>query len=943
MRSLKLLVTSVFVLFAAAFFLGRQFQVSVLGKTLGSDLAAPTGFSATDRAYANKVGLRWDTIRGATVYRVFRNTTNNVGTAVEVGSTAANYFFDPTAVPEQVYFYWVRSENGADISQFSSPDQGTRAAAGVRPPGPLPPLEPPIAPAGNPVTAAKAYLGKALFWDEQLSSTKTVSCGTCHRPAHGGSDPRTAVNNNQSRNPGPDGDFGTVDDIFGSPGVPQNYSDGSYGWNATFGMDRQVTGRKSPTYLNAGYFDNGVFWDGRAADIFRDPLDPQQTVLDTRASLESQVIFPPISSAEMGHQDRDWIQVAARVAASKPLALATDVPTSLSTWIGGRSYPELFQEAFGSPDVTPIRIAMAIATHERTLFTDQTPFDRSEAGIEPLTDAEQRGRGIFVNNCATCHSGPLTSDRGYHNIGVRPSAEDIGRAIVTGGLNDTGAFKTSTLRNLELRGPFFHNGRFATVEDVVAFYNRGGDFPNEPSHDSRVHPLGLPAGAQADLAAFLKRPLTDDRVRNELPPFDRPHLYTESNHVPIISGTGRSGSGAFVPDAIAIEPPLLGNQSFTVAVRNALGGAQATLVIDSADPGVGSAIPATGSFTRRIVSLQGGGSGSGYGSAVLQIPNNPALVGQTFYGRWYVADPNATNGFSVSQLITFTVFGDAVAIHHTPFDFDGDGKTDVGVTRPNGALEWWLARSSDSNVFATSFGLNSDVAAPADLTGDGKTDVAVFRPSSGQWFVLRSEDNTYLAFPFGTNGDIAMPADYDGDGKADPAVFRPSTATWYIARSSDNQTTIAQFGAAGDQPIAADYDGDFKADIGVYRLNNGVEEWWVQRSTAGLFATVFGAAGDKAVPGDYTGDGKADIAVWRPSNGNWFILRSEDASYLAFPWGATGDIPAPGDYDGDGKFDAAVFRQSSATWFVNRTGGSGPLITNFGASTDSPVAGSFVR
>ena len=316
--------------------------------------------------------------------------------------------------------------------------------------------------------------------------------------------------------------------------------------------------------------------------------------------------------------------------------------------------------------------------------------------------------------------------------------------------------------------------------------------------------------------------------------------------------------------------------------------------------------------------------------------------GRVLIGGQFTTIFSGSQQFNVSYVARFSVTAQPVT--RVPFDFDGDGKTDIGVTRPNGGvMEWWLSRSSDSNVFATVFGLSSDIPAPGDFTGDGKTDIAVFRPSSGQWFVLRSEDNTYLAFPFGANGDIPMSADYDGDGKADPAVFRPSDSTWYIARSSDNQTTIAQFGAAGDQPVAADYDGDGKADIAIYRRNNGAEEWWIQRSTAGLFATVFGAAGDKAVPGDYTGDGKTDIAVWRPSNGNWFILRSEDFSYLAFPWGAAGDIPAPGDYDGDGKTDAAVFRPSPATWFVNRTGGFGPLITGFGAATDSPVAGVFVR
>ena len=312
----------------------------------------------------------------------------------------------------------------------------------------------------------------------------------------------------------------------------------------------------------------------------------------------------------------------------------------------------------------------------------------------------------------------------------------------------------------------------------------------------------------------------------------------------------------------------------------------------------------------------------------------------TFYAAGNAADSNG----NVDGDYIYTTARTLFPTSRSPFDFDGDGKTDIGVTRLNaGVTEWWLSRSSDSNVFATVFGVSTDIPAPGDFTGDGKMDIAVFRPSTGFWFILRSEDFTFLAFPFGADGDIPMPADYDADGKADAAVYRPSTFTWFIPLSGGGGTTIAQFGAAGDQPVAADYDGDGKADIAVYRQNAGIKEWWIQRSTLGLFATVFGVTGDKAAPGDYTGDGKADIAIWRPSNGNWFILRSEDFSFLAFPWGANGDLPAPGDYDGDGKFDASVFRQSSAAWFVNRTGGSGPLITNFGAATDDPVSGAFVR
>ena len=106
-------------------------------------------------------------------------------------------------------------------------------------------------------------------------------------------------------------------------------------------------------------------------------------------------------------------------------------------------------------------------------------------------------------------------------------------------------------------------------------------------------------------------------------------------------------------------------------------------------------------------------------------------------------------------------------------------------------------------------------------------------------------------------------------------------------------------------------------------------------------AAQFGASTDRIVPADYTGDGKADIAVWRPASGEWFVLRSEDFSFYAFPFGASGDVPAPGDYDGDGKHDATVFRPSSATWYSSLST-SGTLIQQFGSTGDRPIPNAFV-
>lgn len=270
-------------------------------------------------------------------------------------------------------------------------------------------------------------------------------------------------------------------------------------------------------------------------------------------------------------------------------------------------------------------------------------------------------------------------------------------------------------------------------------------------------------------------------------------------------------------------------------------------------------------------------------------------------------------------------------------DFDGDGKSDIGIFRPAGG-EWWISKSSNNSTTALQFGESTDKITPGDYTGDGKADVSFWRASTGTWYVLRSENNTFYGFTFGTNGDIPAPADFDGDGKIDPALFRSSNSSWFIQLSSGG-TRIESFGQNGDVPAISDYDGDNKADIAIYRPAGG--EWWISKSTGGILALQFGESTDKPVAGDYTGDGKADVAFFRPSNGTWYILRSENFSFYGFPFGANGDVPAPGDYDGDGKMDAGVFRASTGSWYLLRST-AGFIGVGFGTNNDLPVESAFV-
>nr|MDQ3012496.1 hypothetical protein [Acidobacteriota bacterium] len=156
-------------------------------------LAAPTGVAASDGSYNNKVGVSWDAMRGATRYQVFRHTANDPAAAASLGTTVEAVFYDATAAAGQNYFYWVRAENAQGPSSLSAPDAGTRGS------GAATGLNPPTAPAGNPVTATKSALGKTLFWDEQLSSTRTVACGTCHHAGNGGADARSISSNANAR------------------------------------------------------------------------------------------------------------------------------------------------------------------------------------------------------------------------------------------------------------------------------------------------------------------------------------------------------------------------------------------------------------------------------------------------------------------------------------------------------------------------------------------------------------------------------------------------------------------------------------------------------------------------------------------------------------------------------------------------------------------------
>ena len=232
-----------------------------------------------------------------------------------------------------------------------------------------------------------------------------------------------------------------------------------------------------------------------------------------------------------------------------------------------------------------------------------------------------------------------------------------------------------------------------------------------------------------------------------------------------------------------------------------------------------------------------------------KLTQNDAAVGDRFgTGAALSGDGTLAIGAPEKNMPGGQNVADAVYVFNigktSPFDFDGDSKTDISIFRPS-AGQWWYYRSSDSGNCAATFGTSSDKLVPGDFTSDGKTDIVIFRPDSGEWFINKSTGGTTIG-TFGTDGDVPAVADFDGDNKADIAIFRPSTGEWFILRSKDFSNYSFPFGTNGDVPAPGDYDGDGRFDATVFRPSQST--WYVQRTTAGILIQGFRITGDKPVP-----------------------------------------------------------------------------------------------
>ena len=333
-------------------------------------------------------------------------------------------------------------------------------------------------PKSNPQTKAKIELGQMLFFDPRFSADNTISCATCHDP-----------------------DKAFTDQLPVSVGIG--------GKKGT---------RNAPTVINAAYFSS-QFWDGRVP------------------TLAEQAKFPPINPVEGGLHG--WDEVVDKIKADP-------------------NYVKLFAEVFGikKDEITIDHFGLAIEAFERTIIMGDSRFDRYyfQGEKDALSEQEKRGFALFLGKgrCVECHTisqnyALFTNDK-FHNLGVgwkkikddlasilkayeqkeklheeeavllNAKFSELGRYVVTKEIDDIGAFKTPTLRNIELTFPYMHDGSLKTLEEVIVWYNNGGRLSAadelSPFIDGGIRELNLTGEEIEDLVAFLKT-LTSESLKKD--------------------------------------------------------------------------------------------------------------------------------------------------------------------------------------------------------------------------------------------------------------------------------------------------------------------------------------------------------------------------------------------------------------------------------------------
>ena len=331
-------------------------------------------------------------------------------------------------------------------------------------------------PADNPLTEEGILLGRYLFYDGRLSgrlhSDSLMSCATCH----------IQVNNFEA-------------------GIDHPVFEGGF----VHGLNGQQTHHVMLPLVNLVWNHSGYGWNG--------------------------FLYPENENPAMRN-----IEDFVRLAVLAEDEINGDTSQVKTVFQGLKGYPELFYKAFGSEVVTFRNIERAIAQFVRTLVSADAPFDRFLRGEQQLTSSELNGYVLFTTeegaDCFHCHGGggnPLFTTHLFYNNGKDTVFTDVmDRFAVSGNAMDKGAYKAPSLRNVSLNGPFMHDGRFATLDEVIDFYSHHVVQSNEINplmHHVLRGGVQLTPSQKTDLKAFIQTLHDANFLTN--PVFARPEKFPD--------------------------------------------------------------------------------------------------------------------------------------------------------------------------------------------------------------------------------------------------------------------------------------------------------------------------------------------------------------------------------------------------------------------------------
>ena len=207
-------------------------------------------------------------------------------------------------------------------------------------------------------------------------------------------------------------------------------------------------------------------------------------------------------------------------------------------------------------------------------------------------------------------------------------------------------------------------------------------------------------------------------------------------------------------------------------------------------------------------------------------------------------------------------------------DWDGNGRTEVGVFRPRPGSNMFRLRHKDGSVTAVRLGLPGDVPVTGDWNGNGVTDVGVWNRLT-RTFLLRTEAGRTHKVRLGGLRDVPVTGDWDGNGRTEVGVFSSRRHTFGL-RAADGTVVRVRLGTVGSTPVTGDWDGDGRSDLAVYDVGRS----WTFRSRTGVAATEsFGGVAGIPVSGDWDGDGTDEPGTWGPADAT-FQLQTDTTTLL---------------------------------------------------------------